>query len=211
MYRVGCTYDFARTTLYKDCTTVVAYKGAVNMKTIKQYAEEQGVSYEAIRKQISTYKDELKEHIVIKGRTQYLDDWAVNFLTERRKENPVIIVSQEKADEVEAMRKQIETLQTQLLLAQNALIQNQKDMIKDKETIIGLQAEAQKALEDRLKYAETLEEKDALLIAAKDDARMLYSQLEASRKVIQHFEEEAKSYEKAFFGLYKKKKVPSEG
>ena len=118
------------------------------MKTIKQYAEEQGVSYEAIRKQISTYKDELKEHIVIKGRTQYLDDWAVNFLTERRKENPVIIVSQEKADEVEAMRKQIETLQTQLLLAQNALIQNQKDMIKDKETIIGLQAEAQKALEE---------------------------------------------------------------
>ncbi len=181
------------------------------MKTIKQYAEEQGVSYEAIRRQISTYKDELKEHIVIKGRTQYLDDWAVEFLSHKRKENPVILVSQEKADEVEAMRKQIETLQTQLLLAQNALIQNQKDMIKDKETIIGLQAEAQKALEDRLKYAEALEEKDALLIAAKDDARMLYSQLEASRKVIQHFEEEAKSYEKAFFGLYKKKKVPSEG
>ena len=206
MYRVGCTYDFTRTILYKGCT-----KGAVNMKTIKQYAEEQGVSYEAIRKQISTYKDELKEHIVIKGRTQYLDDWAVEFLSHKRKENPVILVSQEKADEVEAMRKQIETLQTQLLLAQNALIQNQKDMIKDKETIIGLQAEAQKALEDRLKYAETLEEKDALLIAAKDDARMLYSQLEASRKVIQHFEEEAKSYEKAFFGLYKKKKVPSEG
>lgn len=180
------------------------------MKTIKQYAEEQGVSYEAIRKQIGSYREDLKEHIIVKGRTQYLDDWAVNFLTERRKENPVIIVSQEKADEVEAMRKQIETLQTQLLLAQNALIQNQKDMIKDKETIIGLQAEAQKALEDRLKYAETLEEKDALLIAAKDDARMLYSQLEASRKAIRHFEEESKSYERAFFGLYRKKKAPSE-
>ena len=35
------------------------------MKTIKQYAEEQGVSYEAIRKQISTYKEELKDHIIL--------------------------------------------------------------------------------------------------------------------------------------------------
>lgn len=181
------------------------------MKTIKQYAEEQGVSYEAIRKQISTYKDELKEHIVIKGRTQYLDDWAVNFLTERRKENPVIIVSQEKADEVEALRQQIEALRTQLLLAQNALIQSQEERIKDKETIIALQAETRKTLEAQSRYVELIEAKDTQLIAAQDDARMFHSQLEASRKVIQHFEEEAKSYEKAFFGLYKKKKVPSEG
>lgn len=180
------------------------------MKTIKQYAEEQGVSYEAIRKQISTYKDELKEHIVIKGRTQYLDDWAVNFLTERRKENPVIIVSQEKADEVEAMRKQIETLRTQLLLSQNALIKSQEERIKDKETIIALQAETRKTLEAQSRYVELIEAKDTQLIAAQDDARMLHSQLEASRKAIRHFEEESKSYERAFFGLYRKKKAPSE-
>ena len=180
------------------------------MKTIKQYAEEQGVSYEAIRKKISTYKDELKEHIVIKGRTQYLDDWAVNFLTERRKENPVIIVSQEKADEVEAMRKQIETLRTQLLLSQNALIKSQEERIKDKETIIALQAETRKTLEAQSRYVELIEAKDTQLIAAQDDARMLHSQLEASRKAIRHFEEESKSYERAFFGLYRKKKAPSE-
>ena len=84
------------------------------MKTIKQYAEEQGVSYEAIRKQIGTYREDLKEHIIVKGRTQYLDDWAVNFLTERRKENSVILINQDKADEAEALRQQIETLRTQL-------------------------------------------------------------------------------------------------
>ena len=181
------------------------------MRTIKQYAEEQGVSYEAIRKQISTYKDELKEHIVIKGRTQYLDDWAVEFLSHKRKENPVILVSQEKADEVEAMRKQIETLRTQLLLAQNALIKSQEERIKDKETIIALQAETRKTLEAQSKYIELIEAKDTQLIAAQDDARMLHSQLEASRKAIRHFEEESKSYERAFFGLYRKKKAPSEG
>lgn len=180
------------------------------MKTIKQYAEEQGVSYEAIRKQISTYKEELKDHIIIKSRTQYLDDWAVEFLSHKRKENPVILVSQEKADEVEAMRKQIETLRTQLLLAQNALIQSQEDRIKDKETIIALQAETRKTLEAQSRYIELIEAKDTQLIAAQDDARMLHSQLEASRKAIRHFEEESKSYERAFFGLYRKKKAPSE-
>lgn len=181
------------------------------MKTIKQYAEEQGVSYEAIRKQIGTYREDLKEHIIVKGRTQYLDDWAVNFLTERRKENPVILINQDKADEVEALRQQIETLRTQLLLAQNALIQSQEERIKDKETIIALQAETRKTLEAQSKYIELIEAKDTQLIAAQDDARMLHSQLEASRKTIRHFEEESKSYERAFFGLYRKKKAPSEG
>lgn len=181
------------------------------MKTIKQYAEEQGVSYEAIRKQIGTYKEELKDHIVIKGRTQYLDDWAVEFLNERRKENPVILINQDKADEVEALRQQIETLRTQLLLSQNALIKSQEERIKDKETIIALQAETRKTLEAQSKYVELIEAKDTQLIAAQDDARMLHSQLEASRKAIRHFEEESKSYERAFFGLYRKKKAPSEG
>lgn len=181
------------------------------MKTIKQYAEEQGVSYEAIRKQIGTYREDLKEHIIVKGRTQYLDDWAVNFLTERRKENPVILINQDKADEVEALRQQIEALRTQLLLAQNALIKSQEERIKDKETIIRLQDEAKKTLEAQSRYIELIEAKDTQLIAAQDDARMLHSQLEASRKTIRHFEEESKSYERAFFGLYRKKKAPSEG
>ena len=181
------------------------------MKAIKQYAKEQGVSYEAIRKQISTYKEELKDHIIIKNRTQYLDDWAVEFLSHKRKENPVILVSQEKADEAEALRQQIEALRTQLLLAQNALIQSQEERIKDKETIIALQAESRKTLEAQSRYVELIEAKDTQLIAAQDDARMLRSQIEASRKAIKHYEDEAMSYERAFFGLYRKKKGTSDG
>ena len=181
------------------------------MKTIKQYAEEQGVSYEAIRKQIGTYREDLKEHIIVKGRTQYLDDWAVEFLSHKRKENPVILVSQEKADEVEALRQQIETLRTQLLLSQNALIKSQEERIKDKETIIALQAETRKTLEAQSRYVELIEAKDTQLIAAQDDARMLRSQIEASRKAIKHYEDEAMSYERAFFGLYRKKKGTSDG
>lgn len=203
------------------------------MKTIKQYAEEQGVSYEAIRKQIGTYKEDLNDHIILKGRTKYLDDWAVNFLTERRKENPVILINQDKADEAEELRQQIETLRTQLLLAQNALIQSQEDRIKDKEIIIGLQEEARKKLEERSKYETLLEESkqaaeklkaaesreadllrqieektsEARLISSAANA--LKTRVEESRMMIEYLKkesEEAHSYEKAIFGLYRKKK-----
>lgn len=207
------------------------------MKTIKQYAEEQGVSYEAIRKQINTHKEELKDHIIVKGRTQYLDDWAVDFLTQKRKENPVILLSQEKVEEVEDMRQQIETLRTQLLLAQNALIQSQEERIKDKEIIIRLQDEVRKKLEERSKYETLLEENkqtaeklkaaesreadllrqieekisEARLISSAANA--LKNRVEESRVMIEYLKkesEEAHSYEKAIFGLYRKKKKQQE-
>lgn len=203
------------------------------MKTIKQYAEEQGVSYEAIRKQIGTYKEELRDHISIKNRTQYLDDWAIDFLTAKRKENPVIIVSKEKASEVEDLRQQIEDLRTQLLLAQNALIQSQEDRIKAKDIIFGLQEEAQKTIEERSRYADLLEESKQTiekLKAAEDREANLLKTIEEktyenrtiiavahtwqtrfneSQAMIEYLKKEAAkldSYEKTFFGLYRKKK-----
>lgn len=208
-------------------------EGNENMKTIKQYAEEQGVSYEAIRKQIGTYREDLKEHIIVKGRTQYLDAWAVDFLTQKRKENPVILLSQEKVEEVEDMRQQIETLRTQLLLAQNALIKSQEERIKDKEIIIGLQEESRKTLEERSNYANLLEEskqnaeklkaaedRESALIAQIEDktnenrmisaaAHTLRTRIDESQKMIEYLKkkvEESDSYEKAFLGLYRKKK-----
>ena len=44
------------------------------MITIRDYAKENNVSYEAIRKQIKRYEDELNGHIIKQNRTQFLDD-----------------------------------------------------------------------------------------------------------------------------------------
>ena len=57
------------------------------MITIRDYAKENNVSYEAIRKQIKRYEDELNGHIIKQNRTQFLD--------QHRRENPVIIVNQD--------------------------------------------------------------------------------------------------------------------
>ena len=44
------------------------------MMTIREYADSQAVSYEAVRKQVRLYKKELKSHITVKNNTQMLDE-----------------------------------------------------------------------------------------------------------------------------------------
>ena len=126
----------------------------VELMTIKQYAESQNVTYEAVRKQIVGYGEELKDHIVRKGRTQYLDEWAVEFLTKRRRENPIILLSQDKDEAIELLKSQVETLRVQLMTAQN-------ELLKEKDRIIELQDEAKKTIEDRARYTALLEDNKA--------------------------------------------------
>ena len=54
--------------------------------SIKDYAKQKGVTYEAIRKQISRYKNELEGHIVVDHRRQLLDETAVAILDKHREE-----------------------------------------------------------------------------------------------------------------------------
>ena len=78
--------------------------------SIKDYAKEKNVSYEAVRQQVIRYADELGEHIVKNGRQQFLDEEAVAFLDEKRQKNPVTIVQMEKDEEIETLRREKESL-----------------------------------------------------------------------------------------------------
>ena len=44
------------------------------MISLKDYAKKKNVSYEAVRKQVNRYRDELGDHLYKKDRTQYLDE-----------------------------------------------------------------------------------------------------------------------------------------
>ena len=183
--------------------------------TIKQYAESQNVSYEAVRKQIVGYGEELKDHIVRKGRTQYLDEWAVDFLTKRRRENPVVLLSQDKDEAIESMKQQIETLRVQLMTAQS-------ELLKEKDRIIELQDEAKKTLEDRARYTALLEAdraKEKKLREAEDQIRTIQTEAddlrkksEEDQKTIEELQRErdeaqteVQSFTRSFLGFYRKK------
>lgn len=112
------------------------------MVSIKEYASSKNVSYEAVRKQINRYKKELTNHIQKVGRTQYLDDFAVDFLNEKRQSNPVVILETSKEEELEQLR-----LENKSLLLKVAELQEQ--LLKEKDSVKTLQEEKIALLEEK--------------------------------------------------------------
>lgn len=101
------------------------------MITIKDYAKQKGVSYEAIRKQIKRYEDELEGHLVKQNRFLMLDDEAVQFLDSKRSENPVIVYEQNKDEELEQLRHENKVLLIQMNTVQDQLGKVQQKLIAE--------------------------------------------------------------------------------
>jgi chromosome segregation ATPase len=190
--------------------------------TIKQYAQSQNISYEAARKQIVSFGEELTGHIVRKGRTQYLDEWAVEFLTKRRRENPTILFNQDREETIDRLKSDIDALRVQLLAAQ-------KELLDEKERVIYLQDEAKKTIEERAKYkallesneakekelketgaqigglSRQLEEKDGQIRTIQAETDELRKTIGALQRERDEAKTEAQSFRRSIFGFYRKR------
>ena len=158
----------------------------MNLISIRDLAKDQGVSYEAIRRQVVKYSEDLRGHIVIQDGKQFLDESAVEYLKERRRSSPIVLVNQTQGEEIERLKEQIETLKTQLINAQDR--------------IIALQDENKTAIESKTKYDLLLTEQTQTAEQLKrsgEEIENLRDQLAAANK-------EASSYKRTIFGLYKK-------
>lgn len=82
--------------------------------SLKDYAAQNNVSYEAVRQQVARYKAELDGHIIKDGRQQFLDEEAVAFLDGKRQKNPVVIYEQSKDEAIERMRVEREILRDKI-------------------------------------------------------------------------------------------------
>lgn len=197
--------------------------------TLKQYADDQGISYEAVRKQVIRYAEELSDHIITQDRKKYLDQYAVKFLTERRRESPIILMNMDQNEENQRLKEEIESLRVKLMTAQN-------ELLKEKDRIISLQDEAKKTLEDRARYTALLEEskakdeklkemtgqvgdlsrqieeKDGQIRTIQTETNDLRRQVEEDRKKIEDLsrerdeaQNEAQSFTRSIFGFYRKR------
>lgn len=82
----------------------------MNVISLKEYAKQNNISYEAVRQQVVRYADELGEHLIRDGRQQFLDEEAVTFLDAKRQKNPVTIIQMDKDEQIETLRQEKETL-----------------------------------------------------------------------------------------------------
>ena len=168
------------------------------MISIKDYAAQHGISYEAARQQISRYSGRevdgfrISEHINKVGRTQYLDDDAVDFLNERRSRNPVIVQQEGQSETIERMRARIDALQNRLIEAQDEY----RILLQDKHAI---EMQAQKLLEDN----QQVEELRASTEAAEKRAEVAESDKEVALKEKKEAEEAAERIKEDFEQLKK--------
>lgn len=180
----------------------------MDVRSIKQFAEEQNVSYEAIRKQIVKYSDELKDHIVRKNRTQYLDEWAVNFLKEKRKESPIVLMNMDQNEQIEELKAQVDLLKSKLLVAQDQIISLQDETKKAIESQVRYTA----LLEDNKAKEEKLKEAESQIRTIQTEADDLRKKSEEDQKTIEDLQKqrdeaqtEAQSFTRSIFGFYRKK------
>ena len=171
--------------------------------TIKDYALRNNVSYEAIRAQIKRYETDLEGHIHKEGRTRFLDDFAVSFLDDRRKANPVIVQEVSKDEEINRYKEENDRLKTLLLEAQQRIISLQEDNAKQ----IEAEAKYRGLLADTERKDIRLREAEENLSETKLELSKAEENLENMKADLEEAQAEAKSYQKTFFGLYKKAKL----
>lgn len=141
--------------------------------SLKDYAEQKNVSYEAVRQQVVRYKDELEGHVIRDGRQQFLDEEAVAFLDGKRQKNPVTIIQQNKDERIEELEREKEAYL--LKIAEQAdRIAKLSEWMADNAVAIAEANQKQQLLEDKTKQ---LQEKDQLYQDAKKEADALHLKL----------------------------------
>ena len=175
--------------------------------TIKEYAKSHGISYEAVRKQLARYRKDLEGHITTEGQTKYIDDFAVAFLDKKRRTNPVVVFNQERSDEVQLLRDQVEALKNELLATQKRVM----DLQSEKQLMIEAKVKYDLLLEssnEKSATIETLREdlKDARRDTdqAREDLKAAKDETDQIRKERDEAQADARSYQKSIFGLYRK-------
>lgn len=103
----------------------------MRMITLKEFAQEHHISYEAVRKSVVRYRDELEGHIITEkgSKRQFLDEEAQRILSDHRRQNPVTIVRENHSDKLTEQAAEIETLKKRIDFYRDELIQLQKQQI----------------------------------------------------------------------------------
>lgn len=197
--------------------------------TIKQFAEDERISYEAARRSFLRYMDTepLRGHYFKKDRTTFLDDEAVKFLKTKRGRSPVVVYRENRTAEMDALKARVEELREQLDIMQKKLIASHEHLqqIEQKNALLAERiqkaeqeeaetvkryAQAEKETAEAVKrYAEEKARADVATIRAdayqaKVDA--LEGRLTDAEARAKAAEEEARSYERGLFGFYRKRR-----
>lgn len=132
------------------------------MISLKDLAHQNGVSYEAVRQQVKRYAADLSGHIFVEGRTQFLDDFAIEFLEGKRKANPVIVYESNKDEEIERLQEENKTLLLRLSEKQEKIEQLQDRLLEAAGAPALLESAKAQLIEEERKREQLQQDRDSL-------------------------------------------------
>ena len=132
------------------------------MISLRDYAKDAGISYEAVRKKVNQYREELEGHVHQQGRTKYLDDVAVAFLNDHRSHAPAVLYEAGRDQDLIALRKENDELKDKLILAFERMQEQQALLVEAKAAQLMLESASQEASQARERVITLETEKKAL-------------------------------------------------
>lgn len=131
------------------------------MITVKQYAEERGITIQAVHQSMSGKRKQakLKGHVQVIDGVKWLDEEAVAILDEHRNKNPIVIIQQDKDELLEQLRREKEALLVKIA-EQGARIGELADWKAENAVAIAEASQTKLMLEDAKAELETVK-KDA--------------------------------------------------
>lgn len=160
----------------------------MNVISLKEYAKNNNISYEAVRQQVVRYAEELGEHLIKDGRQQFLDEDAVAFLDGKRQKNPVVIYQAGKDEEIERLEGE-----NKALLRKIATLQEELLKVKDEHLALSEKSIQLALLEaDNETVRHRAEQAEADRQAAEERARAAEQDRVATEKALEQMRQEAK-------------------
>lgn len=164
----------------------------MSVKSLREYAQDRGVSYEAVRKAVKRHQAELGDHITEQNRKRYIDDAGQAMLDRYRQINTVTILEGNVNEELERLKAELERRDQQIMKLQERIIEDQEQKIG----LIEYKARAELLIEQKEHQEAELKAKDAEL-------QELKAELAEERR-------RAQSFKRGLFGFYRKKERPNE-
>ena len=146
------------------------------MISLKDYAREAGVTYEAVRQQVKRYQNDLEGHIHLQGRTQFLDDAGVAILDSHRPPKPIAIYEAGYDRELRLKEQEVKNLEDELDKLKDELIATQKRLLLSEGAQAKLEAAEQQQqllIEERNEYKSLAKERADDVARVSDEANQL--------------------------------------
>lgn len=175
-----------------------------NFMTMREYAHNRHVTYEAVRSQVAKYKKELDGHTHKEDGTKkiLLDEYAVNFLDRHRAPRPVIVKAnkEETQAEIDRLNDYIKQLEAEIRKADKEIIA----LHEAKEKLIADNARSETLLLLADKEHEQLEQTRQELSDHKADLKITKDTLAQTKQELDTKTAELGKFHKSILGFYRK-------